>query len=530
LFVNTLIFGLLACLPVQDDPATIATKLDQHVRAMAGYAIRREAKPVSDEIFLRRLTKDLVDAVPTPQEIEAFVQDSDPGKRSKAVERLVGDGRFDAFWARRFTKVLFPDHERGPWRGPQALPSGTEARAVQSFERWFEARIKADRPWTETVSLLLESRGDLRDHPEAAYLLSFHRGQGAGTEFASGAARQLLGVRLYCARCHDHPYDKWTVQDYYGFGAFLARQRMTVIDGSVRLDVADSGELESPDLGGGKEAAVNLSRGGKVLPRFLFGGAPGPSDDRMKALARRLTAPGDTVLARAAANRIWSWLFGRGIVHPADDFSLTNKPLSRGLLEGVVGELTAHQHSLKRLVRVLCATEAYQMPTPEELAEAESFRHYARRHFADAPPVAPAPKLSVLLDLPPGWFQSKARSGARAAFGFPASDEAGVAAEVLLYEGTADAAYLQKLQRQFQDGKPRVMEQEVVGALKVTLTEIAGIHFCHRSSDGPMEALHWVAAFRLQSGKPHYLVARGPATLLKEQREEFISLLKSLKE
>ena len=132
---------------------------------------------------------------------------------------------------------------------------------------------------------------------------------------------------------------------------------------SIELKYSDEGEARMPRIAGTKDAEVKPSRGGVVQPTFLFGGSAGKNDDPMKVLAGFLTAKQDSQFTRAWVNRVWGWLFGYGIVHPADDFNLKNKALSTGLLESPVRDTRDQNHSLKRLVRVICYRTAYRMPT-----------------------------------------------------------------------------------------------------------------------------------------------------------------------
>src|SRR5687768_8224076 len=132
-------------------------------------------------------------------------------------------------------------------------------------------RIQKDKPWTEIVTDLLDARGSTEGDAALAYKLSFYREPGMEQAFAEGMARHLLGIRLICARCHDHPFDKWRVEDYYGLGDFIARQRAEVKAGVPQIRYEDDGDLMMPRMEAPREATVNMAKGGAASPNFLFG-------------------------------------------------------------------------------------------------------------------------------------------------------------------------------------------------------------------------------------------------------------------
>jgi hypothetical protein len=235
---------------------------------------------------------------------------------------------------------------------------------------WFKRQLIKETPYTDVVRYMLDARGTDEGDPALAYKLSFYKEEGQAIEFANGVAKHMLGIRILCARCHDHPFDRWTVQDYYGLAAFNVRQRVRGFGnggekdsvGHVEVKYADEGEMEiqrSPDAND-KDSKVKLAQGGKADPVFLFGGAAGKNDDRAKVLGQLITQKANTQLPRAMVNRVWSFLFGRGIVHPVDDFNLKNKALSPALLDNLTRAFVDSKYSIKELVKLVCNTDVYQ--------------------------------------------------------------------------------------------------------------------------------------------------------------------------
>jgi hypothetical protein len=442
----------------------------------------------------------------------------------------VEDERFAPFWAGRFTDVFFGDPQKLRFTELLDKPPGIEVRTVGQFRAWLASRLNKDIPWNEIVWAMLDARGTTAGDPALAYLLSFHRGRGLADEFAQGVSRHLLGIRLECARCHDHPYDKWRVEDYYGLGAFVIRQRARQTGEELELKYAAEGDLEIPAVQGQKFSMVRLARGGTAQPNYLFGGAAGKNDDQMQMLADVMTARSNPQLARAWANRAWGWLFGYGLLNPVDDFSMKNMPQSPATLEILVRDALDHTLSLKRLIRVLCATAAYQMPAPEELPEASTSRHLAKARVAQGAylPLHPsAPALPVSFQVPAGWTRVAALKGARAIYLIPVEDSRLRNLGLDLFPGKLDPSRMASLRNQFES-KPEAKEESFDGKRKVTWTEVAGRFRCAPRGEGLEDFLIFLAAFEAADRKPYYFRLEGPRDLVEVRREAMVSLLKNL--
>jgi hypothetical protein len=519
---------LLALLLLQADEASAAAeRLDAAIRGIAGYNAALEAKTVGDAAFLKRLSKDLVDAAPTDEELKAFVADPDPAKRSKAIDRLVADPRFDAFWARRFSREFFGDPAKLAWTQLTDKPPGTEKLAVDRFEQWLAGRFQVNAPWTDIVSQILVARGALKDDPSMAYLLSFWRGEGPELEFAQAASRHFLGIRLYCAKCHDHPYDTWRTQDFYGMAAFAVRQRAELRNGAIGIRYADEGSLKEPSFGGRKDAEVKMASGAPATPRFLFGGDAAKAEDPMIVLAKLMTRRENAQLPRALVNRIWGWLLGAGVVNPVDDFTIRNKPASQPLLENLVRDTIDHQYSLKRLVRVVCGTRAYQMATPEEEPEATSFRHLIRARLATGRyyPLPSKPLQPPLaLDVPSAWTRMREQSGVKLLYVVRAKARASETAELTLYEGRKDRGWQEIRIEQF--AKPKKTSESFDGKGRVMLDELSGMNTCIRGRDGVTDYVVLSAVLEFPSGL-FTVRFEGPAAVVNDWRAEFRALLES---
>jgi len=351
-------------------PASSAT-VDGGVKGIGGYNTQRQSPVGEDGEFLRRVMLDLVGYPPNLDQVKAFMAATETNKRPAKIEELLASEDFADYWSRLFAEVYFGNYHEVAMDTNPKLSKASSARIIDDFLKWFRLKLNKDAPYTEIVAQMLDARGTDAGDPALGYKLSFYRtGESMPSEFANDMARHLLGIRMVCAKCHDHPFDKWTTDHYYDLASFIIRQKARPSgsgaekDSSdhVEIKYAEEGEMQKPneEKGGKKAVNVKLSEGGMAKPIWLFGGEAGKNDDRMKVLANLVTSKADPQLPRALANRVWGWLFGRGIVHPVDDFSMRNKPASPALLEGLVRDLVENKYSLKHLIRVITNSDAYQ--------------------------------------------------------------------------------------------------------------------------------------------------------------------------
>jgi hypothetical protein len=343
-----------------------AAAIDGAVKGIQGYNLATQAPLADDGEFLRRVMLDLVGSPPNSAQVKSFAADASEDKRAAKVDELLASDEFADYWSRQFAEVYFGNYHDVPMQTAPPLSKAASARIVDRFLEWFRMKLQKDAPYSEIVSQMLQALGSDEGDPALAYKLSFYTGEGYAIEFANGAARHLLGIRLVCSRCHDAVFDRWTVRDYYGLAGFIHGQKARTEGGSdqaaerVKVSYVDEGDYIIPDHQI-KSKVVVQSAIGPTKTVFL-GIAEAPKGaDKMKFLAQVLTGKQDPQFARATVNRIWSWLMGRGIVHPVDDFRELNNPaLSKALLDVLSREFTSNKYSIKALVRAICASDAYQ--------------------------------------------------------------------------------------------------------------------------------------------------------------------------
>jgi hypothetical protein len=323
-----------------------------------------------DGEFLRRVMLDLVGYPPTGEQTKAFIDDTTPNKRAAKVDELLNTDEWADFWSRLFAEKYFGNYHSVTMDTMPKLSGAASSRIVKDFIRWFKMKLQKDRPYTEMVAEMLDARGSDEGDPALAYKLAMYNEEGAVSEFANNVARHMLGIRLLCAKCHDHPFDNWTVEHFYGLAAFNARQRARGYGNSGEKDAVDHVEVKYADEG---EAMINnveidsdivrkSKSGGTAKPVFLFGGMapPGPGVDRIKILVQLMTGRGNTQLPKALVNQVWGWLFGRGIVHPVDDFNQRNRPVIGGVLDSIASDFASNKYSIKHLVKSIMMSERYQ--------------------------------------------------------------------------------------------------------------------------------------------------------------------------
>jgi hypothetical protein len=315
------------------------------------------AKICSDEVFLRRVYLDATGTLPTPEEAREFLDSKDTDRRAKLIDRLLGREEYAQFWAMKWADVL------------RGSPVTISERGVHSFHRYLVRSVADDKPVTQFARELLTGTGNTLNKPAA----NFYRVTRTPEDSAEAAAQLFLGVRVQCAKCHNHPFENITQADYYGLAAFFAR---------VQFKGSQFGlDDEIVYLQPGRELNNPLTR--KPQPPVAFGtpvGPLGPDDDRREQFADWLTDPKNKFFARSVANRVWFHLVGRGIVDPVDDFRDTNPPSNPELLDALAANFAKNGYRLKPLVRLILNSDTYQLASelpPQSPSAADPARYFA---------------------------------------------------------------------------------------------------------------------------------------------------------
>jgi hypothetical protein len=329
--------------------------IDTHVFAKLKTLRMRPADPADDSTFLRRVYLDTLGILPAADEARTFLADNDPDKRSKLIERLVERPEFADFWALKWSD-LFRNEEKV-----------LDAKGVRVFHAWVREQMAANLPLNEFARKVIAARGSTYSQPEANY----YRALRDPYDRAEATAQVFLGVRVQCARCHNHPFDRWTQNDYHEWSAFFARVQYRIVE-NQRKDRFDKHEFVGEQVvWQDRNAELRHPRTKEPLPpKFLGEGKPAdlPHDaDRLQALADWVADPANPFFAKAQANRVWYHLFGRGLVEPNDDFRTSNPPAHPALLDELSRYLAIHNFDLRYLVRFILNSQTYQLSwVPDE--------------------------------------------------------------------------------------------------------------------------------------------------------------------
>ena len=319
----------------------------------------------SDATFIRRVTIDIAGRLPTPDEAAHFVADTGPAKRGKWIDSLLAGTDYADYFANTWSALL---------RNRRTQP--TYARGTFEFHDWVRDSLVSNKPYDQFVREIITASGNVDDNPAAGW----YRQVKDPNQQLEDVAQLFMGMRLQCAQCHHHPFEKWSQQDYYQFAAFFSR-------------VGRKGDLQAGDDAifhrRGAPSATNPRSRQSVKPAGL-GERPlevSADEDPRVLLADWVTRPENPFFARSLINRYWKHFLGRGIVEPEDDMRETNPPSNPELLDGLARHFIESRYDLKELVRTICRSHTYQLdsvPNEYNAVDKQYFsRYYPRRVAAE---------------------------------------------------------------------------------------------------------------------------------------------------
>jgi hypothetical protein len=326
--------------PLQGYPKVAESNyIDGHVFAKLRQTNVVPSELSTDEEFVRRVHLDVVGTVPTAEEASAFLSSNDPQKRARLIDSLLERRERADVWSMRFADVFRAGYNEAGQKGGGA------------YGRWFRDQVRKDVPYDVMVRNMLVSQG--RHDFEGISNFYFVSREITPEESGTNVSQTLLGVQIECARCHNHPFEKWSQDDFYGFSAFFARvsRKDMYLNNHNGTYLKDSGEL------------LHLKTKKPVTPKYLDGDfeKERPGEDVRVRLAAWVTSPTNPYFARATVNRVWKFFMGRGIVEPVDDFRVTNPPSNEALLQSLADDFVKNGYSLKQLERTILNSRAYQL-------------------------------------------------------------------------------------------------------------------------------------------------------------------------
>jgi len=347
--------------------------IDEHVFERLQKLRIAPSELCDDETFLRRVTLDLAARPPTVQEYEQFMTDTHSDKRKNKIDELLSADAFADFWTAIWAEQLRVI-------GGNYAPQGTHVKAADAFYKWIRKQMRTNRPLNEFVSEMVDSSGsNLSNGPVNLYTMMVQKPQLDPKALAADFSQVFLGVQIQCAECHNHPFDRWTQDDYYGFVSFFTGiKRKEGVEPRERRIYCD---VNAPPA----KHVVD----GRPMPAKVLGGidpVPTGGDPRTE-LAQWLTSPDNELFSRNLANRIWAQLMGRGVIEPVDDVRASNPPVNGPLLDALSKRLVDVNFDLRSLVRDICNSRVYQLssqPNPSNIGDTRQFSHaHLRRLRAD---------------------------------------------------------------------------------------------------------------------------------------------------
>ncbi|MDB5313500.1 MAG: hypothetical protein JWO38_7702 [Gemmataceae bacterium] len=308
----------------------------------------------TDEVFVRRVYLDITGILPTPEEYARFIVSKLPNKRDLLVDELLDRKEFAELWVLKWAELL------------QIRSSNQVSyKAMLLYYNWLQDKIARNVPTDEWVRELLGANGGTFKNP----VTNYYQLETDILKVTENVAQVFMGMRVQCAQCHNHPFDRWTMNDYYGLAAFFSQ--------IGRKGGDDPRELIVFNGGGGE---VNHPIGGRVMkPKFLGGAEPDVAGkDRRVVLANWLASPENPYFAKNLSNIVWSHFFGRGIIDEVDDVRISNPASNQELVDELGKRFTAYKYDFKKLVRDICTSQTYQRSTQPTKTNEGDTRNFAR--------------------------------------------------------------------------------------------------------------------------------------------------------
>lgn len=294
----------------------------------------------SDDVFLRRVSIDLVGMLPTPAERDNFLADTDPAKRAKLIDALIERDEFLDLWVMKWAEML-----------QVRTVNGVSPKGLQLYDQWLREKVRSGATIDQILQELVPATGGTFQNPATGY----YQTETTPQLLAENVAQAFLGTRIQCAQCHNHPFDRWSMDDYYGFAAFFSQVGYKQAQDPREITVfnAATGDMKHP-LGNRP-----------VKPKYLGGEAPqiASGEDYRRSLAGWLVSPENPALARHVANVVWAHFLGVGIVEPVDDVRVSNPPSNPALLDELGRRLVGYKFDIKPLIRDICNSRTYQLST-----------------------------------------------------------------------------------------------------------------------------------------------------------------------
>jgi hypothetical protein len=328
--------------------------IDGHINAKLKKLRIYPSQLCTDAQFIRRVNIDICGQLPTVEEVNDFVADEDPLKRSALIDRLLDQDAFMDLWVMKWAELL----------QIRSANNSLDAKGAFLYFQWLREKFYDQTPLNQIVIELLSATGSTFDNPPT----NFYEVDRDQLKTAENVAQVFLGMRIQCAQCHNHPFDRWTMEDYYCFAAFFAKDRVKPTSDPREMIVSQ---------GGGKETKHPVT-GAPMMPKYLGGDFPDvKGKDRRVVLADWIADPENPYFAKNVSNIVWAHFFGRGIVDEVDDVRISNPPVNAALWDALGQSLVKSNFNLKDLVRKICNSRTYQLSTQANESNASDLTNFS---------------------------------------------------------------------------------------------------------------------------------------------------------
>jgi hypothetical protein len=337
--------------------------VDKHVFAKLKMLSIQPAELCSDQEFIRRAYMDVCGVLPSAAEAKAFLDDQAKDKRAKLIDALLERPEYADFWTLKWSDVLRSNRK------------AIQIKGTHVFQKWLRGHIDKNTPIDQVTRELLTASGSTFSNPPANY----YRIARDPTSLAETTAQLFFGIRMQCAKCHNHPFERWTQDDYYSMAAFFARVKQRKDPTLPSLNPKDPG---SEFIYAERAGEVIQPRTGKAIaPKFMGGAIPTipQGKDRRDVLADWITSPENPFFAKSVVNRVWYHVLGRGIVDPVDDFRDSNPSANDDLLDALAKDFVKNKFDVKQLLRVILNSRTYQLS-----AQSNEFNKDDNKYFSKA--------------------------------------------------------------------------------------------------------------------------------------------------
>jgi hypothetical protein len=327
--------------------------VDQHLHEKFRKLRITPSELCSDEEFLRRVSLDIAGVLPTPEEYQQFVTSSDPEKRPKLVDELLDRKEFVELWVMKWAELLMI-------RTTQQIAY----KPMLRYYNWLQERLANNVPIDQMVQELLGASGGTFGNAATNY----YQMEADPLKVSENVAQVFMGMRIQCAQCHNHPFDRWTMDDYYSFSAFFSQIGRKTAEDPRETIIFNSGSGEVKHAVGGRNMA----------PKFLGGDVPDVvGKDRRVVMAEWLTSADNPYFSTNLVNIVWNHFFGKGIINDVDDVRVSNPPVNAELLDALATSFTDSGYDFKQLVRDICNSRAYQLSTQTNETNESDTRNFS---------------------------------------------------------------------------------------------------------------------------------------------------------